>query len=560
MTFGIQAQEGGIKLVVDVKHKGKPYNLASIRINKDASFFDKSTTTETGQFSYLFEYGAIYHIYFEGEGMATKCLELDLKQAPEHEKDITHDWEIGELSLFKTYEGIDLTILEKPIGRIHYDEEMADFTIDYKYGLSREKEIKQLERKVEVKEKDEQTELNQLEKSYNETLSKGDTEFRQENYKKALLFYEQAKQLMPEGTKAQDKIAETNKVLEKEANFKDMVLAGDEYFRKGEWILAKDKYQQAKLLKPSASYPKSQLAAIAQKVKEQELKNNEFNNHMVVANAAYASGNYTAAAASYKKALAINPNAALAKNQLDKSNTEISKLNEAEIRRQQSQNALLESKRAIQDEDLVSANQILNEALILDPTNESLQVEKKKVDSMLAAEKKKKEEAERAKQETALLAANKAKAEKEEFEKFKKKGMEADQAGNKESAIYFFKKAVAINPNDQAVNSRLRTLQKGDPAAAANASPKTVSTENEFQELDKLDKKSDNFVALLATKYPQGMTEKTYKEKNKTVTKRIVVKGNLGTEYMKVEHAWGGVYYFKNGEATTKYVWQKEAK
>ena len=73
------AQESGIKLVVKVKHKGKVYSDAKIEIKKDQSFYDKIGVTQTGEFSYIFNYGAVYHVYFGGEGMATKCLEIDLK-------------------------------------------------------------------------------------------------------------------------------------------------------------------------------------------------------------------------------------------------------------------------------------------------------------------------------------------------------------------------------------------------------------------------------------------------------------------------------------------------
>ena len=140
--------------------------------------------------------------------------------------------------------------------------------------------------------------------------------------------------------------------------------------------------------------------------------------------------------------------------------------------------------------------------------------------------------------------------------------MAADKSGNVELAIYSFNKALALNPNDDFVKSRLGILieKRVNTKVAKTEKPTKEKDENEFQALDKMDKKTNNFVALLAVKYPQGMTEKTYQEGNKKITKRIIVKGNLGAEYMKIEHSWGGVYYFKNGDVITEYVWQKEAK
>ena len=558
-SFSVIAQESGIKLVVQVKHQGKSFSTANIEIKKDQSFYDKTGVSQTGEFSYIFDYGAIYHVYFSGEGMATKCIEIDLKDTPAHEKGILHDWEIGELSLFKTYEGIDLTALEKPVGRIHYDDDEGDFTIDYKYGASREKQIDKLHNHVAEAQKEEALEIKGLERSYQEFINKGDASFGDKNYENALVFYNKAASLIPDDVKAPEKIAATNLEIEKDAKFKDLVLAGDQFFKNEEWVLAKDQYKQASELKSSASYPKSQLAAIAQKVKEQELLSNQFNNHMAVADVAFSNGNYVAASEAYKKALAINPDAAMAKNKLTKAEDQISKQDAATNRKQKSNALLNEAKRAELAGNYIDAQKILTSALIMDPTNQYLLAEKNKVDSRVSADKKKIEDEEKAKLEAELIAAKAIQAKQDEFESLKKKGMEADQAGKTESAIFYFNKALVIEPEDSFIQNRLRTLKSGKSKSTAEK-PSKKKNNNEFQALDEMDKKSDNFVALLAIKYPQGMTEKTYQEGNKKVTKRIVVRGNVGSEYMRVEHSWGGVYYFKNGDAITEYVWQKEAK
>lgn len=62
----------------------------------------------------------------------------------------------------------------------------------------------------------------------------------------------------------------------------------------------------------------------------------------------------------------------------------------------------------------------------------------------------------------------------------------------------------------------------------------------------------------LGEQFPTGVTEEVTREGNKTITKRIVVENNLGNEYKKVVHDWGGVFFFKNGEAVTERVWLKE--
>lgn len=62
----------------------------------------------------------------------------------------------------------------------------------------------------------------------------------------------------------------------------------------------------------------------------------------------------------------------------------------------------------------------------------------------------------------------------------------------------------------------------------------------------------------LASKYPDGVTEEQFKEGNRSITKRVVVKDGVGDEYRKVVHGWGGVFYFKNGESISERAWNQE--
>lgn len=68
----------------------------------------------------------------------------------------------------------------------------------------------------------------------------------------------------------------------------------------------------------------------------------------------------------------------------------------------------------------------------------------------------------------------------------------------------------------------------------------------------------DDFQKELAEKYPTGITEEVIIDGNKTITKRVRVAGGKGDEYKRVEHGWGGVFFFKNGDAVTERVWKQE--
>ena len=62
----------------------------------------------------------------------------------------------------------------------------------------------------------------------------------------------------------------------------------------------------------------------------------------------------------------------------------------------------------------------------------------------------------------------------------------------------------------------------------------------------------------LASEYSDGVTEETFTEGNRTITKRVVVMDGKGDEYRMVKHGWGGVFYFKNGTSITERVWKAE--
>jgi len=97
-----------------------------------------------------------------------------------------------------------------------------------------------------------------------------------------------------------------------------------------------------------------------------------------------------------------------------------------------------------------------------------------------------------------------------------------------------------------------------------NKMPKEVITAPKIAVQQPELKKEDNTKPIeelrkeIATNYQDGFTEEVYQKANRKITKRVLVKNGLGDEYQKVEHAWGGKFYFKNGEPITQFIWEKE--
>jgi len=150
-----------------------------------------------------------------------------------------------------------------------------------------------------------------------------------------------------------------------------------------------------------------------------------------------------------------------------------------------------------------------------------------------------------------LRAAEKVEAQKEKLEK-KEKPIQVKEKVDEpkpESEEERRAKLEKWENQERAKRERERELEKQKaeeekPQAVISGDVKILTTDDLREELGQ--------------KYPDGITEETTTEGNKTIIKRVVVSNNLGNEYKRVIHNWGGVFYFKNGEAVTERVWTEE--
>lgn len=66
------------------------------------------------------------------------------------------------------------------------------------------------------------------------------------------------------------------------------------------------------------------------------------------------------------------------------------------------------------------------------------------------------------------------------------------------------------------------------------------------------------YLRKLANQYPEGITIEHIKVTGRILTRYVIVKSGLANEYWKVQHDWGGVFYFKNGRAISYNVFKLE--
>jgi cytoskeletal protein CcmA (bactofilin family) len=59
-------------------------------------------------------------------------------------------------------------------------------------------------------------------------------------------------------------------------------------------------------------------------------------------------------------------------------------------------------------------------------------------------------------------------------------------------------------------------------------------------------KPTSNLPKFVEKNYPEGITEETYKEKGRIITREVVKKNGVQISYVKIVYDWGGVFYFKD--------------
>lgn len=152
-----------------------------------------------------------------------------------------------------------------------------------------------------------------------------------------------------------------------------------------------------------------------------------------------------------------------------------------------------------------------------------------------------------------LRATEKAESQKEKLDKTEKpaevKNEQKPEDPKPESEEERRAKQEKWENQERAKLERQRELEK----QRENEKPAEIQMAGDVVQLS-----TDDLKKELGQKYADGITEEMTTEGNKTIIKRIVVSNGLGNEYKKVVHGWGGIFYFKNGEAVTERVWIQE--
>tara|TARA_B110000046_G_scaffold57595_2_gene64374 strand:- start:47223 stop:52124 length:4902 start_codon:yes stop_codon:yes gene_type:complete len=345
-----------------VTDEGRKLPGAELKVFKNGSLVETVLTNAKGLANIPCDPNAIYTIEIGGKkGMIKKKIEVNTKGVgPEGAKgDIFFG---ATVELFEKIEGMDVSILDKPIGKIKYNEEYG-FESDADYTKSVQRQLADLEKEfiakkaaamkqysdaIKIADKafsaedwekaaeqyriaekvnpdpletypsfqlaELKTKLIKIEgdnKRYDEAIGKAEAAVASKNYEIAITEFKKASGYKPKEAYPQTKIKEVQAVLANFTKVEQSYIAaieqGDNALKVNDLNAAKIAFEEAAGLKSDEPYPKNKLAQINDILTKQEAKKAEYDNAIKAADDALAAKDYETAKVSYQKAATVRP-------------------------------------------------------------------------------------------------------------------------------------------------------------------------------------------------------------------------------------------------------------
>ena len=357
-----------------VEERNKGLKGAVVTLFENSVQVDNFVTLGTGNFQFTLLLNNDYVIVAGRPGYVTKKISISTSNIPQErlKKTFVPTVKFG-IVLFEKIEGLDVSILDKPVAKWVYDQREDIFVHDEEYAKSIQDETTRFLREFEQKKRE----------IYNTIINKADSAFNAEDYQNAKKYYLEALYMQPDPnaqpnryvndriteiyeirrakTEAEHKaneekyysaiakadstfiagdyqnsknaylealsvkpskkhiierIKEIDKVLdaEKEAKYNENVARADRALDAKDYQNAKSAFLEAQMIKPDAKYPKEKLTEV-DKI-QTALKEVKYNITVAKADSAFNREDYLNAKESYRKAINIKPDESYSKEQI----------------------------------------------------------------------------------------------------------------------------------------------------------------------------------------------------------------------------------------------------
>jgi len=454
---------------------------------------------------------------------------------------------------------------------------------------------------------------------YQALIQQADAAFNREAWSEAKTFYAEALFIKSNEQYPKDQIAKIDAQLDKEKAYTDLINQADGLFKMDELTRARALYVQASEMKPSESYPKSQIAAIDARLDANRRNEMAYQQAIAGADEKFNAQAYSEAKTLYQKALELKSGEAYPKNQIQKIEDLLAQQRAEQEKlaqqRQQYEEAIATADRLFKLEEYDDAISFYQQASRILPGEQYPGNQIARIKDILAQQQAEAGQAYRDKISEAdqrfngeqyeaarrlyneaidmkpdeLYPKNQLKriedilAQRAREEQQRQK-MEEEYAGlidranglydNKDyvNARSVYEQALQIKPNEQFPKLRIEYIDEllDSFEAAKNKKTKQAQTtkkvdvnvnEGKLHDLKfNTSRERSAYLSRLAKAYPEGVTVENYRQNNQRIKRVIVNYDGVATEYREVKHSWGGVYYFRNDKSISKNVFMVETK
>ncbi|MDA0568172.1 MAG: hypothetical protein O3A35_00390 [Bacteroidetes bacterium] len=505
---------------------------------QDGSEFDRLEVDNNAGYSFELPLRHLYTFQFVRDGFTSKKVSLDVSDVPETDAVDGFGFDL-DMTLFKTIEGFDESILDTPIGMGTYDVESGKFNFDMEHTNRVKQRIENEKNRILSIEEN----RSKNKRAYDVAMKQGENAMKKKNWQEALGFFEEALVLIPDEEEAIEERDKARRELD--------AISADLSEQQAE----EDAARAAKEAEAAALEAKrlAQEEDARQRKADADARNAQSNQAAADADAAANAAADADAAATAAANAAANADADAAANAAaaDAANAAAA------------QGEAADQKAA---EDLARQTQIDYDAA-------QAEIE--------AANERDAEEAEEAERKRAALLANTANKEPDEAEKYYRDALKSESKARSdelaarvqaESDLLKRRKEEAKQRSQGELDEMISGYRNVDNSVDY-VEPVYRNYEHSVTYDAPVYRDIDNAVTYEAPVYiethgiptisesdmdlPQGFYESSYKIQNGIVIERTIRDGDHILRYRKVVMKTG-TYYFKQRQSITSTVWHRE--
>ena len=280
------SQQPGLFIEGTIREDKNKLTEVTVSVLINGKMINSLVTPSNGLFSFTLNYNNDYILQFSKPGYTTKKISVSTKGVPPADAADIFEFTGFEVSLFKTIPDLDVSLLQKPIGKISFVNPEEGFDYDAAYTAAMQEQLQKFQEDLAQKKKA----AEETETKYKTALSKAEKSLGAKDYQGAKdLFYE-ASGIKPDEKYPKEKIAEVEKIIsetaskdamekerlarEKEINekYSSAIASADKAFSAKDYSTAKSSYQVASGVKPGEQYPKNKISEIDKIISETAAK------------------------------------------------------------------------------------------------------------------------------------------------------------------------------------------------------------------------------------------------------------------------------------------------